>query len=282
MDCWCGSNKWNTCFRATRFGLVQCSTCGVFRIDPPPLLQDSDGKQFYSNYYKKDSLSDLNSSIAFKSRFWNVVDCMPEVGEVKETVLDFGCGEGSLCSQLKEIGWPFVIGTDVSSVRISRAKKKHPTVEFFDQPLENTAIPEEFFDLIIMDNVIEHLTQPTQILRTLHRYLKLGGRIMLITPNMNSGHFRLLGRYWTPELAPHVHIFLFTQDSMQRLMESTGFIVEKKGSFHTPQYSVRDWVSRLLRGDVKGAVWRALQEMGGLYGKLTGNGAMVYAVSKKV
>ena len=37
---------------------------------------------------------------------------------------------------------------------------------------------------------------------------------------------------------------------------------------------------RVLGGDVKGAVWRAMQEMGGVYGRLIGAGPMLYAVAR--
>jgi len=170
------------------------------------------------------------------------------------------------------------VGVDVSRARIARARRLYPDGLFHDEPLEPTGTPAESFDLLIMDNVIEHVTEPVAMLRTLRRYLRRGGRVVLITPNMESGHFRLLGRRWTPELAPHAHIYLFTPSSMVRLLSLAGFSVDRVGSFHLPVYPPRQWAARMLSADVKGTVWRAGQELGGLYGRLIGAGPMVFGI----
>jgi hypothetical protein len=114
---------------------------------------------------------------------------------------------------------------------------------------------------------------------SLGRYLKPSGKLVVITPNMTSGCFQLLGRRWTPELAPHAHVFLFVPSSLERLIGRSGLIVEAVGSFHLPIYSPIEWLSRVASGDVKGALWRAGQEAGSLYGRLIGQGSMLYAVA---
>lgn len=108
-----------------------------------------------------------------------------------------------------------------------------------------------------------------------------GGRLVLITPNMESGHFRLLGMRWTPELAPHAHVFLFTGAALSGLLERCGLVVEVSGSFHLPVCPLGVLTRRLFRGDVKGASWRAMQEAGGIYGRLINSGPMIYAVGRK-
>ncbi len=281
--CWCGVTQWDVCFRTSRFGLVRCVSCGVYRIDPPPILQQEKAGDFYTNYYELPISTDSQSTNATQrtSRFWRVVECVPELAKAKQTIVDIGCGEGALCSELHVAGWSNVVGIDISSSRIVRARERYPHLQFHDQPLHETNIPMGVFDLLVMDNVIEHLIEPAHMLRQLQPYLKPNGHIVIITPNMNSGHFRLLGRGWTPELAPHTHIFLFTQASLRRLLESTGFFVESAGSFHLPPYPIREWLARIARGDVKGAVWRTAQEMGGFYGRLLGSGPMLYTIARK-
>ncbi len=283
IACWCGDTQWEVCFRTSRIGLVRCPSCGVYRIDPPPIMQQEEVGDFYTNYYAMpvETTSKFPKTIQRKSRFWRVVDRVPELAEVKQAVVDIGCGEGTLCSELHLAGWTNVIGVDVSSSRIARARQTYPHLQFYDRPLHKTAVPLGTVDLLIMDNVIEHLIEPGQMLRQLQLYLKPNGRIVIITPNMSSGHFRLLGRRWTPELAPHAHIFLFTQASLRHLLEEKDFLVESTGSFHLPPYPLREWIAHIARGDIKEAVWRAVQEMGGLYGRLLDSGPMLYAIARK-
>ena len=284
LPCWCGRADERLCFRTTRFGLVRCSSCGCYRIDPPPLHKDDESKSFYTDYYSQMTECEgdgANVGVGTRqSRFWRVVERVLELGKVKQTVADIGCGEGILCGELKAAGWPSVIGVDVSSSRSHRARQSHPRVSFYERPLTETDVATGSLDLVVMDNVIEHLPTPGTMLKQLWKYLDADGRLVLITPNMESGHFRLLGRRWTPELSPHSHIFLFTQDSIRGLLLHAGYSIEASGDFDLPSYPLRGWLSLVRSGDVKEAIWRSMQETGGLYGRLIGAGPMLYAVAR--
>jgi 2-polyprenyl-3-methyl-5-hydroxy-6-metoxy-1,4-benzoquinol methylase len=270
------------CFRTSRFGLARCSSCGCYCIDPPPLQNDDDGPSFYTDYYlepkKIHMLHDLSNGRT--SRFWQVADQVPELEDARDSVIDIGCGEGHLCAELRAAGWRYVSGVDVSRSRIARARQLYPYISFSDEPLGTSGIPEHSIDLAIMDNVVEHLADPVAMLREVATYLKPTSRLVLITPNMDSGHFRFLGRCWTPELAPHVHIFLFTNVALSRLLAMTGFTVQASGSFHAVRYTWSALATRLLAGDIKEALWRSHQELGAIYGRMIGAGPMLYAVAR--
>ena len=282
--CWCGSRQWTRVWNDHTFGLIRCGSCGTFRIDPPPLAKAEDASTFYTDYYanvRHHPEVDTASTPARGSRFWAVVRNVPELAPAGDRVADIGCGDGGLCAELKAHGWKSVVGTDVSRARISRARERYPDAEFFSEALPDTSVPRHSFDLMVMDNVVEHLVDPVEMLAQLRIFLKPGGKFVVITPNMECGHFRLLGRRWTPELAPHAHVYLFTPASLRQLLVDSGYRVETVGNFHLPAYSLRAWVRRLLSGDVKGALWRAGQETGGLYGRMIGSGPMLYAVTSR-
>jgi SAM-dependent methyltransferase len=61
-----------------------------------------------------------------------------------------------------------------------------------------TALPFEAsgFDLILCEYVVEHLDDPSSAFREMHRVLKPGGRILLLTPNLYS--YKVLGAAITP------------------------------------------------------------------------------------
>jgi hypothetical protein len=169
----------------------------------------------------------------------------------------------------------------VAQPRVRRARDRYPHLRFHDVPIWSTDFSQQSADLIVMDNVVEHLPDPLATLRAVVPYLAQAGRLVIITPNMESGHYRLLGRRWTPELAPHAHIYLFTRASLTRLMDDAGLAVSDAGAFHEPGAPVSRLVRRLLGGDVKGFAWRGLQEAGGLYGRLIGAGPMLYVVARR-
>lgn len=281
LPCWCGQGSWNQVFRTPCFGLLHCSACHSYRIDPPPIRTSSESSEFYTTYYQnvKSPPATFSHSFSRTSRFWKVAEQIPSLEHAKNLVVDIGCGDGHLCAELQMAGWPSVVGIDVSQERIARARQSYPQVTFYDRPIEATDIAQHSVDLIIMDNVIEHLPDPVTILEQLCAYMRPDGKIVLITPNLESGHFRLLGRRWTPELAPHTHIFLFTPASLARLMVKAGFLVETQGHFHLPPSSWLAQLRRLMGGDIKGAIWSTMQEAGAIYGRLSNAGPMLYAVA---
>ena len=286
LGCWCGRGSWRTCFRTRRFGLVRCTACGTYRIDPPPIASDGESGTFYTHYYEggnpsdEVSLSESGRRPGRASRFWNVVSRVPSLDGGGGRVLDVGCGEGGLCAELHAAGWRDVFGLDVSRSRVARARRNNPGVEFFDELLPNPRIAGSSMDLVVMDNVIEHMPDPVSQLAAVRDCLRPGGRLVVITPNMESGCFRLLGRRWTPELSPHAHIFLFIPSSMRTLLARAGFEVEAEGNFGG-HYPGKDLIAPFLQRDWKLGVWRLVQDAGLRYGELIRSGPMLYAVARK-
>ena len=282
FPCWCTSADLRVCWRTSSFGLLRCASCGCYRIDPPPLVEAVAAKGFYTDYYQRPRAYPRvgpSPKASRSSRFWNVAAREPSVLRVAESAIDIGCGEGRLCYELWQHGWQTVIGLDVSTPRVMRARTRYPHLSFYNAEIGEIGVPPGSFDLMVMDNVIEHLPNPLAMVRELGRYLAPSGRLIIITPNMESGHFRLLGSRWTPELAPHAHVYLFTPRSLHQLVCVAGLRVQGTGSFHQPVASMAATLSRLGAGDLKGVVWRAVQDAGGLYGRLVGAGSMLYAVA---
>jgi SAM-dependent methyltransferase len=287
LPCWCGSGAWSLCFRAPKFGLVRCSACGTYQTDPPPLRADTESAEFYTDYYSKSAppaapAADPAAVVSSRNAwFWRVTQKVPQLAEIRQSVIDIGSGDGHTCAELHAAGWTSVTGVEISRTRVARARQMYPQIPFYDCPLGDTGIPQESFDLMVMDSVIEHLPNPVEMLRDLRRFLKPGGTIVLLTPNMESGHFRFLQRRWTGMLAPHAHIFLFTAAGLSQLLVRAGFHVSHTGSLHMPVYRPLDYLKRVASGDVKGAIWRAHQEIGGFYGRAIGSGPMLYAVAAR-
>lgn len=284
FPCWCGENAWRACFRTRRFGLLCCGSCGCYRTDPVPLQADGEASDFYTEYYSQQASQEPvetgRNGRAAASRFLRVVCRFPELSCVRQSTADIGCGEGHLCAELKNLGWPSVTGLDVSRSRIERARRIYPGIRFCDRPLEHAGIDACSLDLAVMDNVVEHLPAPAAVLRQVRQHVAPDGRLLVITPNMESGNYRLLGRHWTPELAPHVHIFLFTAASLKLLLWQSGFAVDALGSIHTPTRSWRRWMKMARSGQVKELVWSAMQESGNLFARAIRSGPMLFAVAR--
>ena len=282
LPCWCSDGSWRECWRAPKFGLLRCTACGCYRIDPVPLAADSDSERFYTEYYSHLELDTKPvdcRTVSRSSNFWRVVEKVPALEQIGGAAADIGCGDGHLCAELRAAGWPTVMGFEMSKTRIERAISHYPGIQFHARPIGDSGVAPRSLDLIVLDSLIEHLPDPAGMLREVRRFLRPKGRLVLLSPNMESGHFRFLGRRWTGMLAPHVHIFLFTGQTLAALLSYTGYSVTAVGSFHARPYTPLEYTRRLASGDIKGTLWRAHQELGGLYGRLLGAGPMLYAVA---
>lgn len=133
--------------------------------------------------------------------------------------LEIGCGAGDLLNQMKEIGWQ-TVGIDFDPVAIAAAKQRGLDVRVGD--LESQEFSDGSFDVVLMKHVLEHLPDPQYSMRTIRRILRPGGRLIAVTPNVDSWGSSRFGKDWRG-LEPPRHLHLFNLQSTTLLIENTGF-----------------------------------------------------------
>lgn len=124
----------------------------------------------------------------------NVVDLLKEelLNLSPRVILDAGCGDGLLAELLKKrLTGAKIYGVDISKKGLELAKKRGVVVKKFDL---NLGIPhtDKSFDLVIANQVIEHLLDPDFFLRECERVLCPEGHLILTTPNLAAWYNRLL------------------------------------------------------------------------------------------
>ena len=83
-----------------------------------------------------------------------------------------------------------------------------------------------YFDVIFLWGVLEHLRDPFHEMKVLNKKLKVNGKILFLIPNLKSRAFELLGIN-TPTISPKNHLNFFTHQSFNLLCNKTGFKVKK-------------------------------------------------------
>ncbi|MHC4954013.1 MAG: class I SAM-dependent methyltransferase [Planctomycetota bacterium] len=96
-------------------------------------------------------------------------------------ILDLGCGRGWLAGMLSSFGPTTAV--DLSPKGIERAQERWPDVEFragnfFEMDLEEGA-----FDVVVSQEVIEHVEDQAGYIELARKCLKPGGYLLLTTPN---------------------------------------------------------------------------------------------------
>jgi methionine biosynthesis protein MetW len=99
-------------------------------------------------------------------------------------ILDVGCGDGSLLEPLCESQECY--GVDVSEAQLKRAQMRGIVTRRTDIETETLPFPDDFFDLVICSETIEHLLDPDNLMREINRALRLEGAYILTFPNVNQ------------------------------------------------------------------------------------------------
>ena len=106
-------------------------------------------------------------------------------------ILDIGYGNGSWLLAMSELGYfnLFGIDTNPTSQRILLERQINAQVgdiKVFD-------LPPEFFDIIRLEHVFEHLSHPLEHLQKITNWLKPTGYIVLTVPIIDSLTFKIFG-----------------------------------------------------------------------------------------
>jgi len=146
-------------------------------------------------------------------------------------VLDVGCSSCYLAAPLAARRNTIVgIELDAAAARDAQAFCEQVLlgdVETMDLPLEPGS-----FDVVLLGDVIEHLSDPVDALRRLRRFLRPGGRLVLSTPNVANWAIRLSllagrWRYTDRGILDRTHTHLFTRATLRETIETAGYVVDR-------------------------------------------------------
>jgi SAM-dependent methyltransferase len=123
-------------------------------------------------------------------------------------VLDFGCGEGKFLDRLQDAGWETYGIEPSTGVAFSRHRR-------LERPPQDGT-----FDFVILHHVLEHVTEPLDILRQLAGALREGGVLLVGVPRLDTlpqhGDFKYCidGRH---------HLLSFSHACLRGLLARAGF-----------------------------------------------------------
>ena len=134
-------------------------------------------------------------------------------------LLDIGCGNGGFLVLATEMGWVSEgLDFDPAAVQVARARG----VDARCGGIQLLAAESEEYDVITISHVIEHLHDPIEMLHSIKRLLKPGGRLWIETPNISSFGHSWFGKHWRGLEAPR-HLVLFSPNSLRYALQAAGF-----------------------------------------------------------
>ena len=114
------------------------------------------------------------------------IDILKHIPESVTSLLDVGCGIGSLGKKFKEQHNCCVTGIEIVPEVADIAKQNIDKIFCYD--LENYQAPfkDSEFDCIVFADILEHLKEPEKIFGEYLRFLKKGGNTIVSIPNVRN------------------------------------------------------------------------------------------------
>lgn len=139
---------------------------------------------FYDNAYSR--LDKYNCSYE-ESPYFNIWSWIYGKLDLKDKIVDFGCGTGQLCEFLFDYGLNISYGVDFSSVAVEKANNRVPFITFFQGNLYDKDVYNGNYDTAICLEVLEHLADDYKFFDNLSK----GTKIIISVPNFDSkSHIR--------------------------------------------------------------------------------------------
>jgi len=217
------------------YRMVRCNTCGLVRSDP---VADSD---VLSQLYAASTFdygAELDNLAATYGKYLQRLSrYMPS----KNALLEIGCGNGFVLAEARRLGYTDVRGVEPSRAAIDSAPNgiREKIVCSMMVP---GLFPPETFDSVCLFQVLDHILDPVQLLRTCYQLLKPSGVILCLNHNVEALSARLM-KSRSP-IIDIEHTYLYSPVTMGRLLATSGFQVRESRKAWN-RYSLR-YLSHLV------------------------------------
>lgn len=147
-------------------------------------------------------------------------------------ILDIGCGIGTYLKKFQEYSGE-VYGADINQENVKEALKITPKVKLASA--ENLPFGDNFFHLVLLHEVLEHLTDDKKAIKEALRVLKPKGSLVIFAPNrfwFFETHGFFLGKRYIFRLLPFVnwlpgalrnkfcpHVRIYTRRKLKKLFQ---------------------------------------------------------------
>ncbi len=228
------------------FTIVNCLDCGLTYINPRPKITEVE--KIYPPEYSAYHFDKIENTIIKKARNFmqsgkakRIFKCIKD-NEQEIRIIDIGCGSPAFLKLIENFSNRRKIdlyGNDVSSeILLSVENAGFKTVP---GTFENVEWEENFFDVVVMNQVIEHLFDVKGNLNKVFRLLKSGGVLFIETPSDEGLDAKLFRKkYWGGYHVPR-HLQIFNALTIDRMLKSYGFVVEQIECLPSPNF----WTSSI-------------------------------------
>ena len=205
------------------FSLVRCKKCQLVYINPRPTKNEIN-KFYPENYYNTrfNFLEKIIDYLIVKIAAHNFKNF-----NKKGRLLDLGCGAGNFLLEMKKMGFK-TTGVDISKNAREIASGKGLII--LQGELKDQKFPNNYFDIITLWHVFEHLLDPSSIIQEIYRIMKKDGILLIETPNIDRLSLLLFKKHCFHLDLPR-HLYHWSLDTLTKILEKNGFKVFRSDFF---------------------------------------------------
>ena len=178
------------------------------------LLFDPSKETSYEKYYKE-----FDSFLKF------IIDKLKLNTMDQLNVIDIGAGNGSTLLQIKDL-------TNWNSIGIEPDKIKHKILNFHKLNIINDTfqnissnLNNDYYDLIIISQVLEHIENPLILLKEINKKLKKNGHLWIDVPLCNNNYFN------SRVIDDVGHLYFFDEMTLGKIVKQSNFHIASSGSY---------------------------------------------------
>jgi 2-polyprenyl-3-methyl-5-hydroxy-6-metoxy-1,4-benzoquinol methylase len=258
----CGKNRYKPYITHARefyngtdnfFDIVKCVNCQMIFTNPRPTketigffypdsanyyqpkirnkdntFEEKAAKTVLANYYGYKFQPPFGKFCAFafnklyRSRLaTSHIPCFVKGGKL----LDIGCSWGQHMAKMARYGWD-VYGIEINKKAVEYAQTTFDLKNIHNGFFDDYKCPDDFFDVIHMSMVLEHIHEPLQCLQRINKLLKKGGQLIISVPDISGFEANIYGKYVRTLHVPQ-HLNHFTPKTIKAILNKAGFKVEK-------------------------------------------------------
>jgi SAM-dependent methyltransferase len=182
--------------------ILRCRRCGLgFRQSRPSQEYLAELYRSVDNQvYESEELARTRSA----NRYFRIVQ---RYAPNARSILDIGCASGRFLRCARENQWS-IVGVEPSDTLARKARELlGQQAQVHSTTLEEAPLDGQYFDVVTMWDVLEHIPDPNTFLRHAASFLKPGGLLFAKVPDLDSFYARVFRSKWPLLLPEHLNYF---------------------------------------------------------------------------
>jgi len=214
------------------FKFVKCQLCELIYLQNP--VNQAELKELYLKTYR---VTPVNKDFSLLRKMWWSLN-KENFGDISAKragkVLDIGFGQATTLLYLQKKGYD-VYGVELNANLVQAAKNLN--IKAFNGYLEEINFPKNYFNAVILSQVLEHEVEPRKLLQEVFRILAPGGKVFIYVPNANGYLARVFKQYWHGWYPPF-HYYVFKKQNLIKLAQACKFKVHKVKTYTPTNFFV--------------------------------------------